>query len=409
MFYNLIRGILYPFIAIFLIFNSKKRKFVFKRLFQDFSILKSDKEYIWLHCSSVGEINLIDGLIKKIKNKFPQEILITVFTDTGYNTAIERYSNDSSVTVMRFPLDDLFILKRIIKTISIKYLVLVETELWPNLIDEVSKVSKIILVNGRISNKSFPRYKKIKLILKPLLNKISFFCMQSTNDKDRIINLGADKNKIQVTGNLKFDISFESFSNREKNNLKKLINPNKYKIFVAGSTRTGEEEILINVFKKLKNTLLVIVPRHLERIENIEKLLTNSHLNYQRFSDILIKGENDNSNIIIVDKMGILRKFYSICDISFVGGTLVNIGGHSLLEPLFYGKTPIFGHFLQNVKTISRDILSLNLGYKIHSEDEFLQAINLIETNPVSEDKINQFFKSNQFAAEKIIKIMEEE
>lgn len=408
MFYNLIRGILYPFIAFFLIFNSKKRSFVFKRLFQDFSKLKIKTDYIWIHCSSVGEINLTDGLIKKIKNKFSYNILITVFTDTGYNIALNKYSNDERITILRFPLDDIFIIKRIIKTISIKYLILVETEIWPNLIDEVSKVSKIILVNGRISNKSFPRYKKITYILKPLLNKISYFCMQSETDKDRIISLGANNQKVFVTGNLKFDISFEIFSKDEKQALYNLINPKKKNIFVAGSTRDGEEEILFNIYKNLKSTLLVIVPRHLERIPDIEKKLINSNLNYQRFSDILNRGVNNNLDIIIVDKMGILRKFYSICNIAFVGGTLVNIGGHSLIEPLFYGKTPIFGHFLQNVKTISRDILTLNLGYKVHNENEFLHAINLIETNPVSEDKINQFFKSNQFASEKIIKIMEE-
>ncbi len=412
MVYNLLRGILYPFVFIFLIFTPKKLKFVFKRIVQDLSILDKNKEYIWVHCSSVGEINLSDALVQKILKYKTENILITVFTDTGYKTACDKYSKNNRVQILRFPLDDAFILKRIVKTISIKYLVLIETEIWPNLINIVAKDSKIILVNGRISNKSFPRYKKLTWILKPLFKKISAFCMQSEIDSDRILSLGAPIDRVFTTGNLKFDIHFEEFSEAEKNSLKSLISLGDRKLFVAGSTRKGEDQTIINVSKSLDNTLLAIVPRHLERVEEIEALIIESGLTYKKLTDIEAHIEKKSSSIdvdvILVDKMGVLRKFYSICDIAFVGGTLVNIGGHSLLEPLFYGKTPIFGPYLQNVKTISKDILNLNLGYKIKDQNEFLKAINHLETNPVSEVKIKDFFKKNQEASEKIIKIMEE-
>ncbi|MCQ8212553.1 3-deoxy-D-manno-octulosonic acid transferase [Cetobacterium somerae] len=409
MFYNLLRGFLYPFLFIILIFKPKKLKFVCQRLYQDLSLLKKSEKYVWIHCSSVGEINLTDALIKKLKDNFEENILITVFTDTGYEIAMNKYLKDDRISILRFPLDDFFILKRIFKYIKVTKIILVETEIWPNFINLGSKYSKIFIVNGRISNKSFPRYKKILWLIKPLFSKINGFFMQSQEDKNRIIELGANKNKVFVTGNLKFDISFETFSSEQMSNLKELIKSDSRKIFVAGSTRQGEDSILIDIFKNLKNTLLVIVPRHLERVPEIEELIKSSDLTYEKLTNLELSSTSKNFEILIVDKMGVLRKFYSIADISFVGGTLVNIGGHSLLEPLFYGKTPIFGPYLQNVKDISKDILNLNIGYKVNNKEEFLNTINLLETNPVSEDKIKAFFKSNQNAAEKTIKFMEEE
>ncbi|MHA4989393.1 3-deoxy-D-manno-octulosonic acid transferase [Cetobacterium somerae] len=384
-------------------------KFVFQRLFQDLSILEKKAKYIWIHCSSVGEINLIDALVKKLKNDFNENILLTVFTDTGYEIAVNKYSKDDRISILRFPLDDIFMLKKIFNYIQVSKIILIETEIWPNFINLGSKYSKIFIVNGRISNKSFPRYKKISWIIKPLFSKISGFFMQSQEDKNRIILLGADKNKVFVTGNLKFDISFETFSSEDMSNLKRFIKSDTRKIFVAGSTRQGEDSILIDVFKELKNTLLIIVPRHLERVPEIETLVKNSNLTYKKLTDLELNPSSEEFQILIVDKMGVLRKFYSIADVVFVGGTLVNIGGHSLLEPLFYGKSPIFGPYLQNVKDISKDILNLNIGYKINNKEEFLNTINLLETKPVSEDKIKAFFKGNQNAAEKTIKFMEEE
>ncbi|MGL5355387.1 MAG: 3-deoxy-D-manno-octulosonic acid transferase [Cetobacterium sp.] len=409
MLYNLFRLILYPFLFVFLLFRSKSKEFIFSRLFQNLATLKNNENYIWLHCSSVGEVNLSDALIKKLKENFNDYILITVFTDTGHEIALNKYSKDDRISILKFPLDDIFVLKSILKKIKVSKLILVETEIWPNLITLASRVAKVYIVNGRISTKSFPKYKKINLLLKSLFSKIDGFLMQSEEDKNRIIELGANSNKVFVTGNLKFDISFEEFSNKDILSLKSLIKANSKKIFVAGSTREGEDSFLINISQELKNTLLVLVPRHLDRVPNIELLLENLNLKYTKLSKLEDSSTHDDFKVLIVDKMGVLRKFYSIADITFVGGTLVNIGGHSLLEPLFYGKTPIFGPYLQNVKDISKDILALNIGHKVSNKEEFLNAINLLETKPVSESKIKEFFKSNQNAAEKTIKFMEEE
>lgn len=402
MIYNLLRIMLCPILILASIFSSKKREFLKKRLFQNYEFLNRDKKYIWIHCSSVGEVNLSEGLIRKLQNEFEESILISVFTDTGYSIAKDRYEKNKRVNIIYFPLDDRFLIKKILKKIKVKLLMVVETEIWPNLITEVSKESPVILVNGRISDRSFKRYRMIRVILYPILDKISLFFMQSQEDSKRIIELGAKVGNVKTVGNLKFDIEFEDYSICEKNELKSMIGTNGRKIFVAGSTREGEDIQILSFYKKLSNYILIIVPRHLERVESIEKMAVEKNLKYKKLSEI-DKDLEENYEVILVDKMGILRKFYSIADIAFVGGTLVDIGGHSLLEPLFYKKTPIFGPFLQNVKDISKEVLEKRIGYKVEDEEEFLEAINEIEQNSLDNKNIEIFFDENSKAVEKII------
>ena len=400
MLYNFFRLVIYIPLVFVYIFNSKKREFLKRRFFQDFSFLKNEKEYIWIHCSSVGEVNLSDSLIKKILEKKSENILLSVFTDTGFETAEKKYSANERIKIVYFPLDDYFLIKTILKNIRLKTLIVIETEIWPNLINLCSKVGKVILANGRISDKSFKRDKKIGFILKSLLGeKIDFFCVQTEIDKERFIELGAKKDRVQVTGNLKFDIELENFSEESKENLKNQIYYNGKKIFVCGSTRTGEDEILIDSSKKLKNYLLVLVPRHLDRIPKLEELIKSQGLTYKKYSEL----EEGDYQVLIVDKMGVLRKFYSIADVTFVGGTLVNIGGHSLLEPLFYRKTPIFGKYLQNVKDISKEVLKREIGYLAENSEEIYENILKIEKNDLDSKKIEDFFRENQNVAEKIL------
>ena len=400
MLYNFFRLVIYIPLVFVYIFNSKKREFLKRRFFQDFSFLKNEKEYIWIHCSSVGEVNLSDSLIKKILEKKSENILLSVFTDTGFETAEKKYSTNDRIKIIYFPLDDYFLIKTILKNIRLKTLIVIETEIWPNLINLCSKAGKVILANGRISDKSFKRDKKIGFILKSLLGeKIDFFCVQTEIDKERFIELGAKKERVEVTGNLKFDIELENFSEESKENLKNQIYYNGKKIFVCGSTRTGEDEILIDSSKKLKNYLLVLVPRHLDRIPKLEELIKSQGLTYKKYSEL----EEGDYQVLIVDKMGVLRKFYSIADVTFVGGTLVNIGGHSLLEPLFYRKTPIFGKYLQNVKDISKEVLKREIGYLAENSDEIYENILKIEKNDLDSKKIGDFFRENQNVAEKIL------
>lgn len=402
MFYQILRVFLTPFILFLIMIGGKKGEFLKKRLKQDFSSLKKE-EYIWIHCSSVGEINLSEPLIKKLLDKREERILLTLFTDTGINVAKEKFGKNERVDIFYFPLDDKKNIKSILNKINLNLLILIETEIWPNLIKEVGKKTKIIIVNGRISDKSLSRYKLLKNYLKSLFLYITKFYMQSEEDSKRIIEIGALKEKVETLGNIKFDIKFPEYTEQEKEELIRFFSVDGRKVFTTGSSRTGEYEVLLDTFKKLKNTLLILVPRHIERTPQVEEIIKQYGFSYKKFSDIE-KGKNEKTDIIIVDKIGLLRKIYSITDVAFVGGTLVNIGGHSLLEPLFYGKTPIFGPYLQNVKEISNEILQLQLGYKVNNSSEFLAAIDKVEQNQNrSKEKIKNLFEKNNQITDKII------
>lgn len=402
MLYDILRIFITPFIYMYMLLNKEKKEFFYKRINQNLDILKKE-EYIWVHCSSVGEVNLSEALVKKILSERKERVLLTVMTDTGMGTAKDKYKDNSRVDILYFPLDNRKIIRSILEKIEMKILILIETEIWPNLIHESHKKGKVVIVNGRISDRSYVRYKKLNFYLKNLFKDVDGFYMQSKLDSEKIVKIGADKNRVEILGNLKFDIELERFDEKTKDDLKKSLGVYERKIFTAGSTRTGEYEVIFKVFKKLTNTLLILVPRHIERVPEIEVLIKKEGMTYKKYSKI----DSDNfekTDIILVDKIGILRKLYSIADIAFVGGTLVDIGGHSLLEPLFYGKTPIFGPYLQNVKDISKEILKKNIGYKVEDADEFLEAVNKIEKNSdIYKKNIEIFFEENNKTAEKIL------
>lgn len=398
MIYNIILSIAYFFVRIFSYFNKRTRDFFWKRVFNIEPI--EEGKYILIHASSLGEINLLDSFIQKIQKNQSKKIIISVVTDTGYNQALLKYKNPN-VKVIYFPLDNYLAIKKLFSKVTLEKTIIVETEIWPNLINYTNKNSKLYLINGRISEKSFRKYSKVKHYLKPFLNKFEYFIMQTEEDKEKIIKLGVKSEKVYNFGNLKFDIKFDNYSEEELLSFREKLGIDK-KVFVAGSTRDGEEEIILEVFKKLKGYKLLLVPRHLQRIRQIEELLNGE--SYSLYSQGIKE-----SDIIIVDTMGILRKCYAIADISFVGGTLVNIGGHSLLEPLYYGKKPIFGKYLQNVKDIANEMLKLGLGYKVENVDEFYKAIGFIEKETYSCELIKDFLERNSKSSDRSYKLIFEE
>lgn len=398
MLYNIILSILNFFSCIYTFFGGKKGEFLKKRLKQNYNALKKE-DYIWLHCSSVGEINLSETFIKKILEKKKERILLTLFTDTGYALAKEKFKNYDKIDIFYFPLDNKKELNKILEKINLKLLIVMETEIWYNLINLAKKQnSKIIFVNGRISDRSFNKYKAFKFYLKNLFKKVDKFYMQSDIDKKRIIELGANENKVVKSGNLKFDVNFQEYNEMEKTELLENFCVDNREIFVAGSSRSGEYEILLDTFSRLKNTLFIIVPRHMDKLDIIENMIKEYGFSSKRFSQILQnKNKKEKVDIIIVDMIGILRKIYSVADFVFVGGTLVNIGGHSLLEPLYYKKMVLFGKYLSNVKDISQEILKRELGYKVENSADFLKGIEKIRTRqPLVKEDISKLFLENK-------------
>ena len=379
--YNIIRFFLYPILLIAAVFNTKFRKFFLKRL--KVGKVTRDK-YIWIHLSSVGELNLSEKLIEKILDE-NKKIFITLMTDTGMETFNKRYSDNPNITADFFPLDDYFCIRKIVKMIDIEKLIIIETEIWPNLYNEVSKKAEIIVVNGRISVRTFKKYMNLRRFISGILNKCRKILVQSDLDFKRYEELGVKKDILKVYPNLKYSIDYPIIDEKNKEEIKKNILYKDRVVIIAGSTRSGEDEILLSVFKEINKEnkyQLLLVPRHLKRIEEIEELLTN--MDYSLYS------ENKKSEVVLVDKMGILRDLYQVSDIVFVGGTLVNVGGHSILEPLYYGKVPVIGNNYENIRDIVEKAAILGLVKVVNNEDELKNTILSMSSENIDTNKFFQ-------------------
>lgn len=403
--YNILRYFLYGIIGIASIFNKKLRIFFSKRLKQDFSKRKfsnNQNEAILIHMSSVGEFNLSRELIDRLILK-GENVILSIMTDTGKATAEKGYENNENVAIFYFPLDDYVCLANLFKTYKIKKTVIIETEIWPNLYSVASEKSELCIINGRLTEKKMKSYLKIKGFIKKLLNKAEKIMVQSDEDRKRYVSLGLTDEKVKVYKNLKYSIKYEKISEEaEEKYIRNNIQKDK-KIIVCGSTRPGEEKIWLEVFKEIseeKEYQLVLVPRHLDRIDEVINEIQqifpegeNSKISYSLMS------EDKKTDILVVDKMGVLRDFYQLADFVFVGGTLVDIGGHSILEPLYYGKKPIIGNYYQNIAEIVEDAKKMSFIKIVENKNEIVEYLKKSEIVDTSE-----FFRKNN----EIDKILEE-
>ena len=403
--YNILRCFLYGIIGIISIFNKKLRIFFSKRLKQDFSKRKfsnNQNEAILIHMSSVGEFNLSRELIDRLILK-GENVILSIMTDTGKAATEKVYGNNENVTIFYFPLDDYVCLANLFKTYKIKKTVIIETEIWPNLYSVASEKSELYIINGRLTEKKMKSYLKIKGFIKKLLNKAEKIMVQSDEDRKRYISLGLTDEKVKVYKNLKYSIKYEKISEEaEEKYIRNNIQKDK-KIIVCGSTRPGEEKIWLEVFKEIseeKEYQLVLVPRHLDRIDEVINEIQqifpegeNSKISYSLMS------EDKKTDILVVDKMGVLRDFYQLADFVFVGGTLVDIGGHSILEPLYYGKKPIIGNYYQNITEIVEDAKEMDFVKIVENKNEIIEYLRKSEIVDTSE-----FFRKNN----EIDKILEE-
>ena len=393
--YNLLRILLYFVIMILAMFNGKLLKFFKSRLFQKIgndNFLNEEEEATLIHFSSVGEFNLSQELIEKIlksgENRKKEKVILSVMTDTGFSAVNKKYSENDNVKVFYFPLDDFFVLRKIYKKYKIKKTIIIETEIWPNLYYFAAKNGKLFIVNGRLTERKLKSYLKFKWFIRNTVNRAEKIMVQSDFDKKRYEKLGISENKIKVYKNLKYSIKYNEISDEKKKYYFDTVLDKNKKIIVCGSTRPDEEKIWLEVLKKINQNneyQLVLVPRHLERIGEIEKIILEKFskkdyllLTAIEKNKINLEAENK-KEIVIIDKMGILTDFYQLADFVFVGGTLVNIGGHSILEPLFYGKKPIIGKYFQNIEEIVRDAQELGFIEVVENENEIIEYLKKSE------------------------------
>lgn len=359
----------------------------FGRFSKEVSSILNHKKNIWVHAVSVGEVYAIRGIIERLKKQYPDhQIVFTVTTQTGYALANKIFKN--SVVLLWSPLDLSLVVLGYIRKIKPVLYIIAETEIWPNQFYWLNKKNTpIVIVNGRISDLAFPKYLKVKNILSKILAKVDCFCMQSDEDAQKIVQMGADRNKVCIVGNVKWDDSFQN----EKDQRGKFGLKEKDLVLLGGSTHPGEEELLLDVFKQLKTLLpslkLVITPRHVERASEIEKLIKDNHLVYTKLSSLV------DADILLIDSIGHLKSLYALADVVFVGKSLRKGGGQNIIEPALVSKPIIVGPKMENFRAIVDEFKKSGAIKQISSDEELLLACRELLVNKEKRDRMGVLAK----------------
>ncbi|MEA3328139.1 MAG: 3-deoxy-D-manno-octulosonic acid transferase [Candidatus Omnitrophota bacterium] len=346
--------------------------------------LLSGRKVIWLHAVSVGEIISAQALIRALRNEFPgYSLVVSTVTSTGNQVARKMASPQDVVIYLPFDLS--WIVKAVVDKINPVLFLILETEIWPNLINCLFKKEvPVALVNGRISASSFKGYQKARFLLRGILSKISLFCMQTKLGAERIISLGAPAERVKVSGNMKFDQpGLGQFSIEKIEQLRALLDlQNGSELFVAGSTHNGEEKALLDVYRNLNRRFpglkLLIAPRHPERTSQIERLVSKYGFKPIRISQLLTHNAQrttHNSPVFILDTIGQLRMLYALATVVFVGGSLLRRGGQNLIEPAVLGKPVISGPHFFNFQDVGDMLISKNGAIVVKDKPELEKAV----------------------------------
>ena len=375
----------------------------------------SFKKSIWVHAASVGEVFCSVPLIKKIKKEFPNlKIVLTTMTSMGNETA--KVCLPETDQVLFLPIDHPLFIRSAIKKIQPSILLLAETELWPNLLRFCGKKGiPIVLFNGRISQKSFRGYLLFKFFFKECLKYVSLFLMQTEEDRMRIIEIGGGSQKTRTVGNLKFDQTLPSSSPEAVDQIAKTLGiDGKKNVLIAGSTHSGEEEILLTFYKELKkkdpNLVLILAPRHLERLEEVERILRKESLSWLRKTSLSLdapRSDQVQPEVILLDTMGELMGIYSFGTLVFVGGSLVPIGGHNPLEPLFFRKCVLFGPHMFNFLEISSRLIETGGAIQVAGRDDLFSQLKYLFSDEGARKEVGekgyQFLQRHQGATERMM------
>jgi 3-deoxy-D-manno-octulosonic-acid transferase len=374
------------------------------------------KKCIWLHAVSVGEINAARTIINELENKFRDfEIVISTTTDTGFVRAIKLFSQEHNV--FYFPFDFSWIMQRAFSNIKPAICLLMELEVWPNFIRIAQKSNiPVIIVNGRLSDKSYPGYQKVKPIAKKIFEKITLTLAQTEEYAHRFKELGCPIEKVIVTGSLKYDTAQITDKVESSDTLAAQLKIGSKRLWVSGGTGNNEEKILLDVYKQLKqdkrfsDLRLAIVPRKPERFDEVAQLIENRGFTLIRYSRIktgIAPLPADDQAIILGDTMGDLRKFYSLATIIFVGRSLVPMGGSDMLEAAALGKCTIFGPHAFNFKQTVDALLADSGAIMVKDQQELLQTMQkcLIDSDFAQSiaDNGRQVIRKNQGATQKTI------
>jgi 3-deoxy-D-manno-octulosonic-acid transferase len=353
----------------------------FRERMGGFPPLQETEPVIWLHCVSVGETQAARPLVQQLQNRFPDhKLVVSTITLTGQTLARNVFKN-SAARIIYFPFDWGFTTGRSLLRIKPAAVLLMETEIWPGFIRKCKEHGiPVAIVNGRISERSFRRYRLGRPFISRVLSMVDIAVMQSSEDAERLQQLGMAPSKVFTSGNLKFDVGASVISESVSTQLRSLLGSSSRPLLVAASTHAPEERILIDAFQQLrqsssKEPVMLIAPRHPERFAEVESMMSASGLKYVRRTEF--RGPTDSDvNLVLLDTIGELPAVYEFASIVFVGGSIARAGGHNILEAAVVGSCIVTGAHTFNFKAIIRTFLD---------QDALLQLPPLSETNAPSE------------------------
>jgi 3-deoxy-D-manno-octulosonic-acid transferase len=347
-------------------------------------------ESIWVHAVSVGEVLTARALLPDLRERYPRlRIFLSTTTITGQQIA--RNNLHFVDEVFYFPFDLGFIVKRTLRLVKPRLFIMTETEIWPNLLRACHRAGvRTILVNGRISSRSFPRYQLVRPFFRRVLRHVDRFCMQSEESARRIIDIGAPRDRVSVTGSLKFDsldVPGAVAGDRGPNRVLRYfrVAPDR-PVVIAASTLKGEEEPVLEAFQRIRatmtNAILIIAPRKPERFEEAERMARRAGWKVARRTELRVDSE-PRYDVVILDTIGELAQLYQIATAVFVGGSLVDAGGHNILEPAVFGKPIVFGPYMQNFAEIARTFLDNGAAIQVRSGRDLEPVLVELLSDPV--------------------------
>jgi 3-deoxy-D-manno-octulosonic-acid transferase len=370
------------------------------------------RDSIWFHTVSVGEAEAAFPLIKLMQSRHPDAgFLITSTTPTG-SARIQQILGDKVAHVyMPYDLPD--VIERFIKHFQPGIAIMMEKEIWPNLISICkNKQIPVLIVNARLSQQSAKSYQRISKLSKPALNKISLIATQTEDDRQRFINIGAASQSVKVLGNTKFDVSIDEQTVFAGQNLKLSLFAGRY-VLIVGSSHQGEEIVFLKLYPVLKahipELLLLIAPRHPERFQAVKKLCEEQQLKVLMRTD---KPKSlTNCDVYLADSMGELKMLYAAADVAFVAGSLAPVGGHNVLEPAAAGTPILFGPQMFNFQEVADKMLAMGAAIQCQDETAILHALlqlyNQPELSNAMVKKAHDFIQLNQGATLKIADTLE--
>ena len=414
----------FPLIIPLVLATDKRRKTVLHRLglmplpkaISQNRSQKRDNRPIWIHALSVGEVLSAVPLIKELKSCFKhQDIVFSASTKTGFEIANNLLKGNVD-SIFFFPYDLLVSVKHIAAKVEPAIVIIVESDIWPNFLFEMKRRNvPVILVNARLSKKSYFGYKRFLFFSKRLFLSFSKICVQSSEDAYRFSLLGIPSGRITVTGNIKFDQQYDFAGREEIEKLRQslLVKPSQ-KILLAGSTHYGEEAILLDAFSRLKkkypDLILIIVPRNPDRAKSVCRICKSAGLFAVTMSEL--EEKKPEPDVIVVDRIGILKMLYATADIAFVGGSLVRCGGHNPLEPAAFSRPIIFGPNMSDFADISDMLIRSDGAISVQDAEGIYNIVSELLTDNQKAGEMGSMafkvFNANKGAVKKTLNIIED-